>query len=440
MLELYVSFSRYLFIILAIGFFYSCIRLDNSIKNNNEIKTSYYFRLQRILILSGHFVGYVILLVYYNSIECLILYIEQVIFFMVIWFIIDKVYKDSNLLLWNISLYLISISFVILARLEFGIGIRQFKMAVVGYIVALLTPIIFKKLNFLHKLNILYVLMSFGLLFMTNSTINGAENWFSIGTFSFQPSELVKILFVFFIAGILTYYMDIKGIIISGIITALLMLLLVDQKDLGTTLIFYVVFLCIIYIYSNNYLYFFGGLGAGIICSIIAYNFFYHVRVRVEAWMNPWEDITDKGHQIAQSLFAIGSGGWLGAGLNNGMPKKIPVVTTDFIFSALCEEFGNIFSIIIILIFIIFTVNILNTNKHVKNDFYFLISIGLGLTIAFQSFLIIGGVTKIIPLTGVTLPFVSYGGTSIIVSCLMLGIIQGIYIKKDFKDDGDKNE
>jgi cell division protein FtsW (lipid II flippase) len=439
-MDLYVSLSRYVFIILSIAFLISCIQLNYADSNNNIDKQMYYYKWQRILILIGHFIGFIILLVNNNTISCLLLYIEQVIFFITVWFILKKFYSNTSVLLWNISLYLLSISFIILARLDFNIGIRQFKLSVVGYCLALIIPFIFKKINFLNKLNVVYILLAFILLLITNDTINGAKNWFKIGSFSFQPSELVKILFVFFLAGIIPKYKSLNGIIITGGITGFLMLLLVLQKDLGTTLIFYIIYLCIIYIYTNKATYFFGGLGVGSICSLIAYKLFYHVQVRVEAWVNPFRDVNDKGFQIAHSLFAIGAGDWLGMGLYNGMPQKIPAVITDCIFAAISEEFGNVFSIILIILITLFIIDILNFSKTIKNDFYFLILVGLGLTIGFQAFLIIGGVTKLIPLTGVTLPFVSYGGTSIYVCCIMLGIIQGIYLKDDIKDNGDAIE
>jgi cell division protein FtsW (lipid II flippase) len=415
--------------------------LNKALYSNDDNNKDFYFNAQRVTILLSHLVGFIIIvLTKENTLDLTILYIEQVLFFMVIWGIISKLHYGTNLLLWNISLYFIQISFIILTRLDFGYGVRQFRMALLGYVVALIIPKIFHKMTFLAKLEWVYLVLSIGLLLLVNDTINGSKNWMTIGTFSFQPSEFVKIFYVLFIASFFRKNFNRNKLLISAFFTAGLVLFLVFQKDLGTALIFSILYITLVYIETNQPVFFLGGLAAGSVAAFIGYKFFAHVRVRVEAWANPWIDIDNKGYQITQSLFAIGAGGWLGAGLTKGLPNKIPVVMTDFIFSAISEEFGNLFSILLIATIMIFFLTAIRMSIEVKDHFSFLVSAGISIILAFQQILIIGGVTKFIPSTGVTLPFISYGGTSLIASCIMLGILQGVYLNGNIRDEDEEDE
>ena len=177
------------------------------------------------------------------------------------------------------------------------------------------------------------------------------------------------------------------------------------------------------------------GLAGGAGASVVAYFLFGHVRQRVSAWKDPMAVYENEGYQIVQSLFAIGTGGWFGMGLCQGSPESIPVVKNDFIFSAICEELGGIFAICLILVCMSFFLMIVNIALRIKNPFYKLIALGLGTEYAFQVFLTIGGATKFIPMTGVTLPLVSYGGSSVMSTILMLAIIQGLYILREDEDE-----
>jgi cell division protein FtsW (lipid II flippase) len=162
---------------------------------------------------------------------------------------------------------------------------------------------------------------------------------------------------------------------------------------------------------------------------------FNHVRVRVIVWKDPFASYQNGGYQVAQSLFAIGTGSWFGTGLFQGKADAIPVAETDFIFSAICEEMGLIFALCIILIFLSCYVMFLNIAMQLHNRFYKLVALGLGTCFIFQSFLTIGGVTKFIPSTGVTLPLVSYGGSSVLSTLIMFAIIQGLYILREDEDE-----
>jgi len=168
------------------------------------------------------------------------------------------------------------------------------------------------------------------------------------------------------------------------------------------------------------------GFGGG-----ISYFLFNHVRVRIQAWLNPWMDVPGKTYQIAQSLFAIGAGGFFGTGLGMGHPEYIPVVASDFIFSAISEEFGMLGSVAIILVYFVIMYRGIKVALDAKDDFGALIAVGLTSMFSLQVFTIIGGVIKFIPLTGVTLPFVSYGGSSMVMSFITLGMLNGIAVRED---------
>lgn len=168
---------------------------------------------------------------------------------------------------------------------------------------------------------------------------------------------------------------------------------------------------------------------------MIAYFLFSHVRQRVVAWKSPFSVYEGAGYQIVQGLFAIGAGGWFGMGLCQGSPEMIPFVKQDYMFAAICEELGGLFAICLILICMSMFLLVVNISLRIKKRFYKLIALGLGTEYAFQVFLTIGGVTKFIPMTGITLPLVSYGGSSVLSTIIMLAIIQGLYILREDEDE-----
>ena len=263
----------------------------------------------------------------------------------------------------------------------------------------------------------------------------GANLSFRLAGFSIQPSEFVKILFVFFVAASLNRSREFKNIVVTTAVAAAHVLILVISTDLGAALIFFVVYLVMLYVATRQPLYAVAGLGAGVLAAIAGYHLFSHIQVRVEAWQDPIATYTGSGYQVAQSLFAIGTGGWFGTGLFQGQPDTIPVAETDFIFSALTEEMGIIFGLCVILICVSCYVMFLNIAMELHNRFYKYVALGLGTCYVFQVFLQIGGVTKFIPSTGMTLPFVSYGGSSMLSTMIMFGIIQGLYIVREDEEE-----
>ena len=268
-----------------------------------------------------------------------------------------------------------------------------------------------------------------GLVAIAATVTYGAKLSFTVGGISIQPSEFVKIIYVFAIAGLLSNARDFKRIVIATGLAALHVLILVVSKDLGSAMIFFVTYLVMLFVSTRNPFLVLTGIFAGSGAAVGAYFLFSHVRVRVQAWKDPFKDYQGGGYQICQSLFAIGTGGLFGMGLGQGMPKSVPVVESDFIFSAVAEEMGVIFFIFLILIYISSFIMFVNIALKMKKNFYKLCAFGLSVVLIFQVFLSIGGVTKFIPSTGVTLPLISYGGSSIITTIVIFSIIQGMYVR-----------
>jgi cell division protein FtsW (lipid II flippase) len=187
-------------------------------------------------------------------------------------------------------------------------------------------------------------------------------------------------------------------------------------------------------LYIGSVLFFAAGMISASGASYLAYKMLSHVQIRIAAWLNPWNDTFYRGHQILQSLFAIGTWGLLGSGLTRGSPGFVPVVKSDFIFSAICEEFGGIFGLATIGVYIMIFYRGVHVALRCRRPYHSLLAAGFVSILAFQTFLIIGGNIKFIPLTGVTLPFVSAGGSSAIVSIAMVGILQWMYRKCDEVD------
>ena len=251
---------------------------------------------------------------------------------------------------------------------------------------------------------------------------NGATNWINIAGTSLQPSELVKLALLL----ILAYYMSQRRfwtwLLFTGFCLGVLML----QKDLGTALIYYVTVLFLFYANTGNLPLTGLGVLGGVAAAMVGYDRFAHVKRRVAIWQNPWLYYETYGYQIAQVLMAIASGGIFGVGLGLGAPRVIPVYFTDCIFAVICEQFGIAFGILVLVMYVILILRGTSIATGARSSFLALLAMGVTVMLGVQTFVIIGGVLKLIPLTGVTMPFVSYGGTSL-VSCMgLIGLLQGV--------------
>lgn len=346
---------------------------------------------------------------------------------------LKNLYPRYNRTLINGMIFLMTVGFSTLTRLNYTKAVRQFVMCIIISVVTMIIPKIIEKAVGFRKLSYLYAIVGICallLVFIMGSYTYGAKLSIAIGGFSVQPSEFVKISFVMCIAGILANKANFRNVIITSLIAGLHVIILIMCKDLGTALIFAVTLLFVIYIASGKGVYLFGGLLLGSGASYVAYLAFDHVATRVEAFLNPWPLIDNKGYQITQSLFAIATGGNFGMGIYQGMPGTIPVVDEDFIFSAICEEYGALFGIGLILVIISIFMIFIKIGFNCKDNFYKLCVTGFGVLFIFQVFLAIGGTIKFIPSTGVTLPFISYGRSSVVSLITMFFITLGVELRQ----------
>ncbi|MCR4618558.1 MAG: FtsW/RodA/SpoVE family cell cycle protein [Lachnospiraceae bacterium] len=347
-------------------------------------------------------------------------------------FLTKAIYRECNRLLLNNMSMLFTVGMIMITRISTERAIRQLAIFLIVLITCMVIPYVIIKADFLRKLTWVYAGVGFlmvALVLVVGNVINGSKIAITVFGLTFQPSEAVKVLFIFYLAALLCIDINHTKLILSAIVTSAFVIVLVLSKDLGSALIFVVIYIFMVYLSTGNYIYLICGAVACTCASVIAYNLFSHIRVRVSIWLNPWADIDNKGYQIAQSLFSINSGGFFGTGLFKGSPSGIPFCETDFIFSSIAEELGLIFAISVILICISCFAEMMRLSFLVHDMFYRLLIYGIAVSLSIQTILTIGGGVKFIPLTGVTLPLVSYGGTSLLVSMYMYFIVQGIYIK-----------
>lgn len=332
------------------------------------------------------------------------------------------------------------VGFVMLQRLQPALAFRQVEWFGLGSVFLLLTILYVKFFKHWDKLNYPLMAIGLGVLILTlaiGKEMGGARNWIQVWKYNVQPSEFVKIILVFVLSADLKTNKSRLRRLPVLLFTALVILLVVLQKDLGAAFLYFCLFVFLYYIATSDWLIASGASLLAFLGAVISYHLFAHVRTRIAAWHNPWADVENRGYQIAQSLIAIASGGWIGLGLGLGSPHVIPASKTDFIFSAICEEMGILTGISIIGIYMLIMVRGAAIALKAKKPGDMLLAMGATISLAIQSFTIIGGVIKMIPLTGVTMPFVSYGGSSMLVSFGLLGIIQGVAIKnsKNNKDE-----
>ncbi len=359
--------------------------------------------------------------VLYGAIVILVLYFSMALTILL--------YPKLDQLLLNNMILLLDIGFIILTRLSYNRAIKQFCIVVVSIAIALVVPYLMKKLNGLREFGPVYATLGIVMLavvLLLGKISNGSKLSYTIAGITIQPSEFVKIIFVFCIAAFLSKTKTFLDYCIGACIAALHVIILVLSKDLGSALIFFMAYLIMLFIVSKNYGFLLIGLISSALASVAAYYMFAHVRVRVQAFLDPFSRIDDQGYQITQSLFAVSCGNFFGTGLMKGSPGDIPTVESDFIFSAVSEEMGIIFSIAMLFVCLFSFAIILKCSLKEKDRFYRTISIGIGSLMIVQTFLTVGGGIKFIPLTGVTLPLVSYGGSSVLSSILMYYILFGV--------------
>ena len=274
--------------------------------------------------------------------------------------------------------------------------------------------------------------------------INGARLWVGVGGFSFQPGELAKICLVIFFAAYLAdrkellsmasrkvgrfHVPDLKHFGPLFVMWGLSLSVMFFEKDLGSSMLFFSIFLVMIYVATARLIYMLAGTALFAVGAYFGYQAFTHVQQRVQVWMDVFNPkfIADEGYQLSQSLFALATGGLFGTGLGQGRPDLIPEAHTDFIFSVLGEELGLLGTTAVILCFMLLVARGLRIAMAARDDFGQLLALGLTAILGIQTIIILGGVTRLLPLTGITLPFMSYGGSSLLSNFILIALLARI--------------
>ena len=423
-----VEMARYVIILLfALYTFYSF----RAFAGHNKQRQNRVFAAQRTLTLLLHTVMSAILIMENKDIMYVGLWAAEFAFYLIFIKVYQACYKGLSKLVLNNMMMCMMVGFVILGRLASDYAVHQIILAAAAMVLCIFVPLIIEKFRILEKMG--WYFAAIGIVFLMLVFVIGVEkygsrNWISVGGIAIQPSEFVKILYVFFMASLLSQTTKFKHIVIISAVAAVHVVILVAEKDLGAALIYFVTYIFVLYVATTKVQYLGAGLAGGTLASIVAYHLFSHVKTRVQAWRDPWAEIRGGGYQVAQSLFAIGTGGFIGMGLGKGLPGSVPVVESDFVFSAISEELGGVFAICLIMVYLSSYIMFVNIAMKMKKQFYKLTAFGLSVVFIFQVFLCVGGVTKFIPSTGVTLPLISYGGSSIVTTIIIFSVIQGMYV------------
>ena len=423
-----VEMARYVIILLfALYTFYSF----RAFAGHNKQRQNRVFAAQRTLTLLLHTVMSAILIMENQDIMYVGLWAAEFAFYLIFIKVYQACYKGLSKLVLNNMMMCMMVGFVILGRLASDYAVHQIILATAAMVLCIFVPLIIEKFRILEKMGWYFAVIGIVflmLVFVIGVEKYGSRNWISVGGIAIQPSEFVKILYVFFMASLLSQTTKFKHIVIISAVAAVHVVILVAEKDLGAALIYFVTYIFVLYVATTKVQYLGAGLAGGTLASIVAYHLFSHVRTRVQAWRDPWAEIRSGGYQVAQSLFAIGTGGFIGMGLGKGLPGSVPVVESDFVFSAISEELGGVFAICLIMVYLSSYIMFVNIAMKMKKQFYKLTAFGLSVVFIFQVFLCVGGVTKFIPSTGVTLPLISYGGSSIVTTIIIFSVIQGMYV------------
>ena len=431
MKEIAIAFSKYFIIILMAFFTYESFQ---AIRDRDSQKTRQYCFKQSFIFYLIHGMCYLTIYLHTFKDKVIIFYGMQLLYFILLIEINKMIYKEKNRPLLNVMSMMLMIGFVMLTRIAYNKAVKQFIICAVSTVIGFLVMFVMKNVKKMRDFSYIYAVVGIAALcavYAIGKVTYGAKLSLDFGLFSIQPSEFVKITYVMFISGLLYKSQGLKNIVLSAVFAGIHVILLVLSSDLGTALIFSIVYIFLLYMSTGKSYFLFGGMIAGSSAAVVAYKLFYHVQVRVAAWLDPWPIIDDKGYQITQSLFAIGTGGLFGMGLYEGMPNAIPVVDQDFMISAVAEELGTIFSVCVILLSLVIFLVFIRTSFHGTDNFYRLICAGFAVLYGFQLFLTVGGAIKMIPSTGVTYPLISYGGSSLMSTLIIFFIIQGVRINEN---------
>jgi cell division protein FtsW (lipid II flippase) len=336
------------------------------------------------------------------------------------------------------------LGYVFIARLDHKLAGLQAIWTALGVAAYIGTLWLVRRTRDLERFRYTFALIGIGLLLMpllpiVGRNINGARLWVRLGGITFQPGEFAKVTLCIFLASYLVEKRELLSVATHRLGPAMVpdfkhfgpvllawglsLVVLIAERDLGSSLLFFALFVAMIWVATARGAYLVIGAGLFAAGSLFTWQEFAHVHDRVRVWLDPWPTANGKGFQTVQALFAFAAGGIFGSGLALGSPQRIPAVTTDFIFAAVGEELGLLGTAAVVIAFLLMVGTGLRIALRAESPFEKLLATGLTSIIGVQSFIIIGGVTRLVPLTGITLPFVSYGGSSLLANYVLLALL-----------------
>ena len=359
-------------------------------------------------------------------------------------FVVRFTAKGADPMFLPMAAFVHGIGFVMIARLNDRWAGLQATWSLIGLLAFTATLLFIERTGDLRRyqftsLGLGLVLLLLPMIPGIGFTSGGARIWVSVGPINFQPGEFAKILLAVFFAA---YLAERRDLIVDGHIRflgvtlpelrhlapilvawAVSVVVMVGEKDLGSSLLFFTLFVVMLWVATERVSFLVMGGGMFAIGAVIAYQLFSHVRTRVDIWLNPWAQETGRGYQPIQALYGLAHGGLTGTGLGMGSPDLIPAAHNDFIFAALGEEIGLIGVTAVLAAYALLVGAGMRTALRAQRDFEKLLAVGLTTITAVQTFIIVGGVLRVVPLTGVTLPFMSYGGSSLVANYMLLAIL-----------------
>ncbi len=357
--------------------------------------------------------------------------------------VVRRFAASADGLLLPLAALLNGLGYVIIARLDPALADSQAAWTFIGLAgfsaILVFLPDVRRLEPYRYTLALVGVVMLLLPLTPIGVSINGARIWLRVGSFSIQPGEFAKVVLATFLAGFLVdkrelltistrrlgplHLPDIKHLGPLLLAWGIALIVMVAERDLGSSLLFFTLFIVMVYAATGRSAYVVVGAVLFSVGAVGSYRFFVHVQRRVEIWLDPFADPKGAGYQIAEASFAMADGGLTGTGLGLGAPGKIPFAATDMIFAAIGEELGLLGTTAVLVTYLLFVSAGFRVANQARSNFEKLLAGGLTALLGFQTFVIIGGILRVLPLTGVTLPFVSYGGSSLISNYLILGVL-----------------
>ncbi len=357
---------------------------------------------------------------------------------------VRRLAPDADPVLLPMAALLNGIGYVVIAGLDEQLARQQAVWTAVGIGAFIATLVVVKRPRDLERYRYTFAVVGLGLLLLPllpviGETINGSRIWVSLGPVNFQPGEVAKVVLALFFAAYLADQRELIAtsvwkvgplrlpdpkylgpVVIAWLVSLVVM---VYQKDLGSSLLFFALFVVMLWVATDRPSFLVLGAALFAAGAYLSWRLFGHVQDRVEIWLDPWKDPTGSGYQLIQGLFAMGFGGVAGTGLGLGGQVRIPASENDFIFAVISEQLGLLGGTVVIMAFLLMVGAGLRVALLAEHAFDKLLATGLTLLLGVQAFIIIGGVTRLLPLTGVTLPFVSYGGSSLVVNYVLLALL-----------------